>query len=472
VVLAKEIVVLCGTSVLEWECLYWASEVLGISGASDWLQGSEMKLNKKVKSSPIGKVPQCLAVLRRACSSGIPLDDFGEYITAADVAQAPTRVRMIFCTCLDFFIRFSRLFKSSKPEDKLYAPLAIVTHLFSEISPSQFLVPKYENTVTQIYTEVTESIICETQLLSLLSAVEEVSVRQFRDLPTWVPDFSVSSILPLVSFYEPFCAIGGCHSPHRLHVSDRKLYASGFILDSISCLGPSMQDNFIGEDCTAWIEFLLDMDRVYVNGESRSDVFMRTLVAGQEVDDDVTGLKRRFRTYLMMIYGRNYMSPHARRILRQHPEIHDSEFQEALQEAASRRGNSSPWPILEKATSEGVSDIIPTWFDISTFILEMLKDGFEESAFIERRWQLVKNILNAGSYRRLFISSKKYVGLIPFSAQIGDVISFIPGSEIPFLLRRTQNGYYLFVGETYVHGLMYGELFQDLSIEPDAIVLK
>jgi hypothetical protein len=102
----------------------------------------------------------------------------------------------------------------------------------------------------------------------------------------------------------------------------------------------------------------------------------------------------------------------------------------------------------------------------------MLKDGFEESEFIERRWQLVKNILNAGSYRRLFISSKKYVRLIPFSAQIGDVISFMPGSEIPFLLRTTQNGHYLFVGETYIHGLMYGELFQDPSIEPEVIVLE
>jgi hypothetical protein len=163
---------------------------------------------------------------------------------------------------------------------------------------------------------------------------------------------------------QPFCAIGECHSPHQLHVSDRKLYASGFILDSISCLGPSIQENFIGEDCTAWIEFLLDIDRVYVNGESRSDVFMRTLLADQEVGGNVTGPKRRFRTYLMIIYGRNYMSPHACRILRQHPEIHDPEFQKALQEAVGRRGNCGPWPILEEATSEGVGDIIPTWFDI------------------------------------------------------------------------------------------------------------
>jgi hypothetical protein len=64
------------------------------------------------------------------------------------------------------------------------------------------------------------------------------------------------------------------------------------------------------------------------------------------------------------------------------------------------------------------------------------------------------------------------VGLIPISAQIGDVISFMPGSDIPFLLRKIDNSHYRLIGEAYVHELMYGELFQDQSKEPEQIVLE
>jgi hypothetical protein len=130
---------------------------------------------------------------------------------------------------------------------------------------------------------------------------------------------------------------------------------------------------------------------------------------------------------------------------------------------------SSPWPVLNKAEAEGENVIIPTWPDLSEFINNMLEGGFRgHREFIDTSRRFFNRRLSSATpLRRLFISSKKYVGLIPISAQIGDVISFMT-----FFLRKIDNSHYRLVGETYVHGLMYGELFQDQSKEPEQIVLE
>ncbi|OCL05183.1 hypothetical protein AOQ84DRAFT_299424, partial [Glonium stellatum] len=45
----------------------------------------------------------------------------------------------------------------------------------------------------------------------------------------------------------------------------------------------------------------------------------------------------------------------------------------------------------------------------------------------------------------------------------GDVVCILFGADVPFILRKTETGYRL-VGESYVHGIMYGEaikMFED-----------
>ncbi len=59
--------------------------------------------------------------------------------------------------------------------------------------------------------------------------------------------------------------------------------------------------------------------------------------------------------------------------------------------------------------------------------------------------------------RRVIMTLGGYIGLAPPLVQVDDLLYLISGSRVPFILRkRTQDGY-LLVGESYVHGLMYGE---------------
>jgi hypothetical protein len=60
--------------------------------------------------------------------------------------------------------------------------------------------------------------------------------------------------------------------------------------------------------------------------------------------------------------------------------------------------------------------------------------------------------------RRFYVTSQGYYGLGPPVTQIGDVVCVFLGGKIPFLL-RPQGNVYEIVSESYVQGLMSGEVF-------------
>jgi hypothetical protein len=76
--------------------------------------------------------------------------------------------------------------------------------------------------------------------------------------------------------------------------------------------------------------------------------------------------------------------------------------------------------------------------------------------------------------RRFFVSTKGYVGLAPFHAEIGDLCCILFGGQTPFILRNCSHTHpkiqyifggegnpYLFIGESYVHGIMDGEAYEE-----------
>jgi hypothetical protein len=62
--------------------------------------------------------------------------------------------------------------------------------------------------------------------------------------------------------------------------------------------------------------------------------------------------------------------------------------------------------------------------------------------------------------KRLFITSRGYLGLGPSHMQVGDELVIIYGVIVPFLLRKGDIHRTL-VGEAFVHGIMDGEFMDD-----------
>lgn len=65
-------------------------------------------------------------------------------------------------------------------------------------------------------------------------------------------------------------------------------------------------------------------------------------------------------------------------------------------------------------------------------------------------------IASATGGRRLAISDKGYVGLVPTCTQRGDAIAILFGCPVPVILRK-HDDWYEFIGTCYIHGIMEGE---------------
>jgi hypothetical protein len=115
--------------------------------------------------------------------------------------------------------------------------------------------------------------------------------------------------------------------------------------------------------------------------------------------------------------------------------------------------------------------------DGSAYLLDLLSsNGYQESQLTSGDGQDVIGLLMAlsvggkpesyaslaGNFcfnRSLVVTSNGRMGIGPEGTRPGDFIAVIFGGGVPYILRKQESGY-LFVGESYIHGLMDGEAVQ------------
>ena len=71
---------------------------------------------------------------------------------------------------------------------------------------------------------------------------------------------------------------------------------------------------------------------------------------------------------------------------------------------------------------------------------------------------------NAITGKRFFTTQRGFIGLAPSRTVRGDLVCVLKGATVPFILREADKGYIL-VGESYCHGIMYGEAMQMRELE-------
>lgn len=67
--------------------------------------------------------------------------------------------------------------------------------------------------------------------------------------------------------------------------------------------------------------------------------------------------------------------------------------------------------------------------------------------------------------RNMCVTEKGYLGRVPMGSKVGDIICILFGGGVPFALRESGEGYYRFIGECYVHGIMDGEAVEGRDLE-------
>src|SRR5580700_9246299 len=90
------------------------------------------------------------------------------------------------------FLSHFRGCEASDPRDKIFAliPMAIRGSLEQEVVP---LDVDYQMEIKDVYTNAAKWILTSSADLSLFSHIQDPSLTKISSLPTWVPDFSVST---------------------------------------------------------------------------------------------------------------------------------------------------------------------------------------------------------------------------------------------------------------------------------------
>jgi hypothetical protein len=73
--------------------------------------------------------------------------------------------------------------------------------------------------------------------------------------------------------------------------------------------------------------------------------------------------------------------------------------------------------------------------------------------------------------RRLFQTSRGFIGLGPAACNLNDNVCVLLGGQVLYVLREHCNIGYEFIGECYVHGMMDGQALEDKSFSKKKFVI-
>lgn len=128
----------------------------------------------------------------------------------------------------------------------------------------------------------------------------------------------------------------------------------------------------------------------------------------------------------------------------------DIKWQNQSQDTSVRGFTTVVWEAFQTLKFAGT-----TFGDVVQEQIPNFPDGFLP---LNTEIHLVdSNIASATGGRRMAVSDKGYLGLVPTWTDEDDIIAILFGCPVPVILRK-HDGWYEFIGTCYFHGIMEGEL--------------
>ncbi len=189
VVMAHEIEVLCGRSIIEWPLIGLVGDILGADSnrvMMDTPEGTSEAFTT-LRSSMYARR---INIVRTWCVSGLlpPTAHMVYYeLTGTDVYDPKLAPALILATTC--------MFQTTDPKDKFYGLLGIMKSLTS--SPEAFMSANYNLPKIDVYIEGTWRLLENTNWLGLLSLMQNTADYNPK-FPSWVPDYEQDFNLGLI----------------------------------------------------------------------------------------------------------------------------------------------------------------------------------------------------------------------------------------------------------------------------------
>ncbi|KAL8688491.1 MAG: hypothetical protein Q9218_005610 [Villophora microphyllina] len=305
-------------------------------------------------------------------------------------------------------------YEASDPHDYIYAQLG---HPAARKDDGKgFVDVDYRKSVTELYLDVAKTILDESRDLQLLSAVQnmaEISAKEPSWVPKWHPTPEITMLASDTRWYdaslsgstkkEISCRTGCADGPTLLHTR-------GILFDTVDAR--SVLLGSIGN---------LEPDHPVEAGLS-------LVQEGPPTVEIVDALR------LVMVAGLQSYSEKA-----------------AEQDEKGSRTDFLAYCLADEQLSQKTKDTLMRVYE--PYSEDWGEDG--DAVEYDRRAE------QRCSYRRLFRTSTGRFGLGPAPAQPTDICCVLFGAHVPFVLRRCGSEYKL-VGECYIHGVMRGEIVDEM----------
>ena len=358
-----------------------------------------------------------------------------------------------FPGALGFSLWFRR-WSATDPRDKLFA----IRGLTERTVHPMLLEVDYTKSVSKVYHEFAVGMISTMQSLDILST-PRAHTRIADGLPSWVPDWSEAGSVALVGQLSSRSrATKDTKYRPRFLAEQTLLVVEGEIVDEIWDIGLTLDyfhkaldqssskglgyvyDSIV---VTAYYQKILaDWERLaglpeledYITGEDINTVYKQTLTATHRRGQDTIAAYNRWQrdSWPMRLLAWSNFESNATLIL----------LTAALHLFLSviHATNFRPQNVLE-------------WIQLS-------QRSSHEPWFPQRR--LFERYLTMAFGRKLARTEKGYLALVPAETRVGDSVGLFKGGKTPLVIRPVGDSWQL-VGDSYVHGIMNGEAFNEES---------
>lgn len=253
-----------------------------------------------------------------------------------------------------------------------------------------------------------------------------------------------------------FKAAGDTVSPAMRFIEDpRILILNGFLLDTIIQRAEPNVDIVKKGNWEDGARMLLDCPDWYpLTGQPRLEAFWRTIVADQTGIGESPAPEALADSFFQTI-----RLGFAQRFI---PVFHEPDLEDRVRAAMPKMNELAETDTTSRLPSiKSILDDCNAYFDAEA-------KGFEYGNSVERdaRKQSLFLSSKVTMWRRIYRTSKGYLGLGPESLEPGDLVFIIAGSQVPFVLRKVAGKErYRLVGESYIHGMMHGEALRSQDIQ-------
>lgn len=354
-------------------------------------------------------------------------------------------------------LRSFRQFSATDPRDKVFALYGMTNSSLNDMD----LTVNYRAKVEDIYVDVAKGIVKTCDTLDILSISKSRSDLAKR-LPSWVPDWSDSSE-QLHSYFAredvesdehpitPFNATGSSTVPPPTISPTNRLTLRGYRLDIVKTLSRAVPDS------------LFDFEVL----QSRSST--------------VTQSGRGLRALYSYAYSALNETASQQGVFVDIDAMVLGNHQERAQDKYAPTGESLESALVRTLTG----DFAPQGLDFTIEAYKLWRrerwaHAIMRKVKINRLPKLYSNLSVAATLlpslsdtqafasmieealgRRLCWTNQEHIAMVPPDTQTGDEVWLIQGCRMPIILRSVGDfqGARELVGDSYVHGVMYGEAF-------------